>query len=171
MNYALVWKTLEELMVALKGKGAAVPQGIIDDLRSARTLIRIYQSEPADVNIVTDINSLLGKTESSLLFLAESAISKEYADEWQTKLIGLYTGESAEAVSRSGFVTGIPRPEYWIKLQTSDLITEKDLGELVSRFHLSVKPQKDTYLLVHGRKEDITLFLKEVRQRIAKTRS
>ncbi|MBE3145244.1 MAG: DUF2096 family protein, partial [Planctomycetes bacterium] len=72
--------------------------------------------------------------------------------------------------SRSRFISGIPKGDYWVRIKTSELSIGDELSELLNQYNLSARPEKDSYLLVHGRKEDISSFLKEVRQKESKTK-
>jgi hypothetical protein len=170
MNYEHVCKILEELMVELMKKGITIPQQLIDDLKSGRTLISIYKEEPAELDRAMETTPFLQKVESNLLYLADSEIGKGYANEWQGKISRAYLAESERVPSISRFISGIPKGDYWVRIKTSELSIGDELSELLNQHNLSARPEKDSYLLVHGRKEDISSFLKEVRQKESKTK-
>jgi hypothetical protein len=171
MNFENACRKLDELMVDLIKKGVAIPDQVIDDLKSTRTLINIYKSDPVEIDRTMETTPLLKKAEFSLMFLADTRIGKEYADEWQNKIDIAYQTEDGRPASRAGYVPGVPKGESWFRIAASELSAMgQDLEELLGRLHLSSEPQTDGYLLIHGGKGDIMSFLKEVRQKVGKSK-
>ena len=46
MGYEEVWKVLSDLITELRGKKVGIPNEIIKDLRSAKTMIKILKADP-----------------------------------------------------------------------------------------------------------------------------
>lgn len=171
MNFDSACRKLEELMTDLMRKGVTIPDQVIDDLKSTRTMISIYKSDPVEIDRTMETTPFLKKVEFSLILLADSEIGKEYADEWQNKIDHAYQAEDGTSASQAIFISGVPKGESWFRIVASELSTMvQELDELLGRLHLSSEPQKDGYLLIHGRKEDIASFLKEVRQKVGKSK-
>ena len=168
MNYETAWQTLESLIVELRQKEITVPPGISDDLKSARTLLTIYQTEPMNGNVESELALYLEKIEPILLSLAECEVSKNYADIWQEKITNarMETAEKVKTASR--FIAGIPKGEHWLRIKTTDIISDGDVNKLTQDLNLTIKPQSDGYLLVIGNQENIKTFVKEVRKKIGK---
>lgn len=166
--YENACRKLEELMLELIKKGVAIPQQVIDDLKSARSLISVFQAEPEDSETAVEPTPFLEKAEANLLCLAEAEIGKEYADEWQKKVSVAYWEKAEKPLSGPKFVSGIPKSEYWIRIKTTDLAIGSEISELMNRFALAARPEEDGYLLIHGKKEDVSSFLKEVRQKVGR---
>ena len=171
MNFDSACRKLEELMTDLMRKGVTIPDQVIDDLKSTRTMISIYKSDPVEIDRTMETTPFLKKVEFSLILLADSEIGKEYADDWQNKVDYAYQAENGTSTSQAIFISGVPKGESWFRIMASELSTMvQELDELLGRLHLSSEPQNDGYLLIHGRKEDIALFLKEVRQKVGKSK-
>ena len=169
MDYERLWKILEALMVELTKKGVTIPQELVNDLKSVKTLISIYKTEPRSLNIVTEIELYLGKIEPNLLYLAESDVSKEYVDEWIKKTISARIEKKDEqTVAKTRFVSGISKGEYWIRIKTSGLINEGELDELLKKFNLSSEMQENGYLLIRGKEPNVKSFVKKVGEKIGK---
>jgi hypothetical protein len=66
----------------------------------------------------------------------------------------------------SRFVSGIPKTDHWIRLEKDYFATVEGAEELLFNAPLSAVEQEDGYLLIHGAKEDISGFLKEIRSRV-----
>jgi hypothetical protein len=169
MDYTDLWKVLEELYNELTKKEVTVPQEFMNDLKSVKTLINIYKVDTTTLNVATEIELYLEKIESNLLYLAESDIGKEYAENWLKKIYeARKKGLSTKTTLPSRFVSGVPKNEHWIRIKTTDLIKDQDLEVLLDKFNLSSKIQKDEYLLIHGNEQNVKNFLKEVGKKIRK---
>lgn len=169
MDYESLWKNLEALMVELTKRGTNIPKEFIDDLKSAKTMINIYKTDPTSLDITTDIELYIGKIEPSLLYLAESDVSKEYADKWLKKINSARTMEKNEqTVTKTKYVSGVSKGEYWIRMKSSGLINEAEMGELLRKLNLSCSMQENDYLLIRGNEEKVKTFVKEVGKRIGK---
>jgi hypothetical protein len=155
-------------MVELRGKGIAIPQELVDDLKSAKTLASIYKTDSTALNVMNEMALYMDKVEPSLLSLAESEMGKEYADKWQNKIndTRMEVGEKAAVPSR--FISGISKSEHWIRIKTSNIIADLELSELLKKLNLSNKLQEDGYLLVYGNKENVKTFIREVSKKIGK---
>jgi hypothetical protein len=168
MNYERYWMVLEELMVGLRQKGINIPQETADDLKSARTLITIHNTDPSVSTVEAEIALYLEKAEPVLLSLAELEIGKDYADAWQAKAVEALTQTEEKAAFKSRFVLGVPKNEGWLRIKTGDIMSDADVAALLKQLNLSTKPQDDGYLLVHGDKDSIKTFIREIRKKIGK---
>lgn len=168
MNYQRLWKVLEELMIELENRNVTIPQELMDDLKSARTLISIYQSDPTAIDVVTDVAIYLDKIEPNLLYLAESEVGKKYASKWVNKISDARSDTEESNVAKSKFVAQVPRGEHWIRMKTLGVISEDDLKELLKKLNLTSKLQSDGFQLIYGKEEDVKSFVREVDKKIGK---
>lgn len=171
MDYTKLWKVLEALYNELIKRGVILPREFMDDLKSAKTLINIYKVDTSTVNVATEIEVYLEKIESTLLYLAESDIGKEYAEKWLQRVYeARREGLTTKTTRPSKFVAGVPKNEHWIRIKTSDLISNQELEALLEKYKLSSKSQKDEYRLIHGSEKNVQNFLKEIGKKIRKKR-
>ena len=168
MNYERYWMVLEELMVGLRQKGINIPQETADDLKSARTLITIHNTDPSVSTVEAEIALYLEKAEPILLSLAEFEVGKDYADDWQAKAVEAITRTEEKAAFKSRFVSGVVRGEGWLRIKTAGIMSDAEIAALLKQLNLSAKPQDDGYLLVRGDKESIKTFVREIRKKIGK---
>ncbi len=163
MNYEYLWKVLEELISELMKREVTVPQELVDDLKSVKTLINIYNVDSTAHNFVTEIEVNIEKIEANILFLIESEMGKEYANECLSRIYNARKkGVSEKATFASRFVSGVPKGEYWIRIKVSDLISNRDMDELLEKFSLISKPQKNGYRLIYGNEANVKTFIKEI---------
>lgn len=171
MNYEHLWKVLEELFVELMKKGVAVPEELLDDLKSAKTLITIYNTDPTALEAATQIEMYLNNVESNLLYLTESDLGKKYADKYLERIYEARQKGLGEKVTvPSKFVSGVRKDEHWIRIDISDLVNGREIDKLLKKLSLSSKPQEDGYMLVHGKEENVKAFVKEISEIIKKKR-
>jgi hypothetical protein len=169
MNYEYVWKVLEQLLLDLRRQGVTVPGELVDDLKSAQTYINIAKTDPTALEIVTEIELYLEKVESNLIYLAETDISPAYATESLKRISDArMQGLRQPVPPKSQYVAGVPREDHWVRLRTTDLISDEELTPLLNQFPVTVKPQDNGYLLIHGTQADVKAFLKAVTQKVSK---
>ena len=85
MNYEETWKVLADLFTDLKQKGENIPTHIMEDLRSAKTMIQILKSDPTHVENLPRIETYLGNVESYLIFSVNNKSGKKNAEQWLKK--------------------------------------------------------------------------------------
>ena len=167
MNYEPAWRVLEALVLDLKKKHVIVLPDLIDDLKSAQTLINIYKTDPTALEVVTQIETYFETLESNLLYLAGSDVGEDYANMWLRRLYeARMQGGRETPPGRSRFVSGVPKGEYWIRIQLSDLIRDEEVDTLLAQRGLISEAQANGYRLIYGKKENVTAFIKEVSEKL-----
>ena len=114
MSYEEKWNILADFLIELQERGKKTPAEIMDDLRSAKTIIQILKADPTHTESISRIETYLRSVESYAIFAAEK-LETETAEEWLKKLedpIKVEKKEKREAVSR--FILGIPRDKNWV---------------------------------------------------------
>jgi len=170
MNYLKAAKALDELMLELIEKEVGIPQHVTDDLKTGRSLANICSRKPEDPDISSKTMIALERVEMNLLALAEHNLGRDEAEAWQRRMIAIYREPAVKAAPppASGVMSGIPRGDHWIRVQSSYLESVAGARELLEGAGLSVVIQEDDYLLIHGRKGDVSAFLKDMRELIGK---
>jgi hypothetical protein len=170
-NFFAAAKVLDELMLEIIKKGMAVPPHVADDLKSCRSLAGIGSLQPDDAGVAGAATAILQGVEMNLLSLAESCGGAEYADEWQNRINSAYLEEAPGVAQEpaSALFPGVPRADHRVLIKKDELAVVPEPDALIGRFSLSCVPQGDR-LLIHGRKEDVVSFLKEVREIVIKSR-
>jgi len=164
MNYDNALKKLDELVVELLDKGLSIPQHFFDEIKSARSMAKICRADPNKADAVMNGAPFLEIAEMNLLAIAEAGCGKEYADIWQRAIAEAYNQPDGGAKS-AGFVSGVPKTDYWIRIDPSEInLGSDETAQLPAELNLSAKPQPDGYLLIHGAKENVMAYLREVRR-------
>ena len=63
------------------------------------------------------------------------------------------------------FISGIPRGEYRIRLNTSEIPIDDELRGIITELGLTVIPHDDGFSLIHGGKDNVKAFLNELRRK------
>ena len=169
MGYNQVWKTLDSLVAEFRKHGQTVPSNIIEDLRSAKTLIQVLKADPKHEENLPTIEMYLGNVESYLIFEAHKKIGAAFAENWMQKLHEARKAVEAEEEPiepSSKFVSGAPRDKKWLRVQVSDETPENRIKELAGECGLTTLTQPDEYLLVYGDDSGIKSFIQKIGEKL-----
>jgi hypothetical protein len=120
------WRTLADLFTELQKKDEKILPTILTDLRSAKTMIEILKVDPAHVENIPKIESLLGNVEAHLILVAEERSGLDYAESWIRKLEEARKAIVVEKANKpQKFVTGVPKNEQWVRIQLSEQTPSK----------------------------------------------
>jgi len=162
MGYLAVWKVLEEIITDFRKKGISVPKEIVNDLKSAKTLINILKANPTHRETIQKIEEYLGNVESYLISEGTKNFGDKYASEWLKRLDEAGKALFAEEEEEIRFVPGLPREQKWVRVKPSANLPIEKLKSIAEESNLSYNVQSDGYLLVYGEEERIKEFVKKV---------
>ena len=162
MSHTATWKILEDLMIELKKKGVTIPPTVINDLRSAKLMIKISESAGSTGDLSQKVEEYLGTVESYLINEAQKTLGSEIVDQWLRRLEDATAETNGEKTEENKFITNVPRDQKWVRIEPiSNLPTER-IEQIAKESNLSVNPQKDGRLVVYGQQEGIKEFLKKI---------
>ena len=171
MNYEENWKVLADLLTELQKRGEKIPANVINDLRSAKTMIQVLKADSAHTENRSRIDTYLRNVESYAIFTTEKH-GTEIVEEWLKKLEEpkiVKNKEKREESSR--FIPRAPRDKNWVRIQISEDIAREDLRKLVEESGLSYKMQKNGYMLVYGDGENIKSLVKRLTEQFRGSRN
>jgi hypothetical protein len=163
MVHLAVWKVLEEMIIEFRKKGLPIPATVMNDLKSARTMIKIMSVDESRSETIQKAEEYLGNVEAYLVTEAQKKLAPGYIDEWLRRLEEASCETCAEiGEEESKFISGLPRDQKWIRVQPLVSLPLEKLKQLAKETNLSTSVQKDGRLLVHGKAEDIKEFVKKM---------
>jgi hypothetical protein len=162
MGHTATWKVLEDLMIELRKKGVSIPPEVINDLRSAKLMIKISEAEGSRGEASQKAEEYLGSVESYLITEGQKALSPEIVDQWFRRLEEANAETCEEQVEENKFITGVPRDQKWIRVEPVGNLPTERIQQIAKESNLSVNPQKDGRLVVYGQPECIKEFLKKM---------
>jgi len=162
MGYLAVWKVLEEMIADFRKRGITIPPEVMNNLKSANTMIKILKADPSRGETVQKIEEYLGSVESYLVSEGQK-FGTGYVDEWLKRLdeANRKPIEEEEEEERR-FVPGLPREHKWIRVKPSAELPPEKLKLLAKQSKLLFKAQNDGYLLVYGEDARIKEFVKKM---------
>lgn len=167
MGYLAVWKVLENMVTDFRKRGVAVPVKVLNDLRNAKTSIKILEADPNQGDSAQKIEGYLGNVESYLVSEGQKRFGWEYVDEWfkPPDEAGRKILEEEEKETMS--IPRMPRKQRWIRVTSSDELPLGKLRTFAEESNLSYNVQKDGCLLVYGEDESIKNFVKKISAKYA----
>jgi len=174
LGYSETWKILEEIIIDLRRKGFTTPENVMSDLKSAKTLIRLVDAaEEGRGEIGPKIEQYMASVEAYVITEAQKCFPPERIDQWLRQLQETSCDECAgqqktAAKEETRFIAGLPRDQKWVRVTPINSLPTEKLKQLAHETNLTVKPEKDTHLIVYGKAEDIKQFIKKMTQQTAK---
>ncbi len=163
MGYLAVWKVLEEMIADFRQKGLVIPAEVMNDLKSARTMIKILKADMSRGETLQRIEEYLSNVESYVVSEGQKKFGVEYLDEWLERLnmaSSQIIDEEEEETSR--FISGAPREQKWIRVKTSAELPIERLRALAQESNLLCNVENNGFLLVYGKDEDIKSFVRKI---------
>jgi hypothetical protein len=171
MSYEENWKVLADLLTELRKKGEKIPTDVMNDLRSAKTMIQILKADPTHIENIPRIETYLRNVESYAVLVAQEKLGTEFVERWLRKLEKAKKTEIEEKEEvTTRFVLGLPRDKNWVRVQISKDTPREDVESLVKENKLSCKIQKNGYILVYGNGKSIKSFVKKMAGKFRGTR-
>ena len=177
MGYEAVWKVLEEIVIELRKKGLATPPRVLNDLKSAKVLMKIMDASERDRGeTAPKIEHYLGSVEAYLVTEAQKMFAPARIDRWLRRLedasretcmtCGVESERKEKAEAK--FITGVPRDQKWIRVEPLASLPIEKLKQFAGETSLSFREEKDGYLIVYGSAESIKKFVKKMTEQTAK---
>jgi len=171
MSYEEKWKVLADLLIELQKRGEKIPADVINDLRSAKTILQVLKADPTHIENISRIDTYLRNVESYAIFTTER-LETENVEDWLKKIEEtkrVKNKEKRDVAPR--FIHGVPRDKRWIRIHISEDMPQEDVKKLVKEIRLSHKIQKNGYLLIYGNEEKIKSFIKRMTERFRVSRN
>ena len=173
MGYAVTWKILEEIVIELRKKGIAVPEKVMTDLRSAKTMIKLVDAVDKDKGeMAAKLEQCLTDVEIHLITEAQKSFPQDRVDEWLQRLNQATCDECVsvpQMEEETRFISGVPRDQKWMRVEPIAILPLKKLKTLADETGLSYKPDKDDHLIVYGEAVQIREFVKKMAEQTQKT--
>jgi hypothetical protein len=162
MGYLAVWKVLEEIIMEFRKKRLPVPATVMNDLKSARTMIKIMNADEGHGETRQKIEEYLGTVEAYLVTEAQKHFAPEHIDTWLKRLEIANRETCEENAEESRFIAGVPRDQQWIRVEPLANLSIEKLKQLAKETNLSTSVQEDGRMLVYGKAENIKEFVKKM---------
>ncbi len=142
------WKLLEEMTLQLKKKDVVIPENIMSDLRSAKSMIKLHcvQSSGAG-DVIQKAEELTANVEAYLVTEGQKVLGPEKVDSWLVRLEEANAEACEEKKIGDKFVTGVPRDQKWVRVEPINALPTERILQIANEQSLMVNPQKDGRLM------------------------
>jgi hypothetical protein len=157
------WKLLEDMMITLKKKGVPIPANVMEDLRAAKSMIKLSCMENSRGEAMQKAEEYTANVEAYLVTEAQKVVGSETVDQWLRRLEEA-NAEICEETHKeeSKFVTGVPRDQKWIRVEPITNLPTERIQQIAREQNLQINQQKDGRLVVYGQPDCIKEFLKKM---------
>ena len=165
------WKTLEDMMIELKKKGITIPENIMEDLRSAKSMIKLACTQGSHGDEVMKTEEYMANVEAYLVNEGQKAFGSEHVNDWLRVLEEASAcGEVCEhpAQRETQFVTGVPRDQKWVRVEPTEKLSTERIQQLAKEYTLQFNLQNDGRLLVYGKPANLKAFVKQMTEETKK---
>ena len=162
MGHVAVWKILEQMIADLRERGMEIPAEIMNDLKSAKTTLRILKVDPANPETLQKTEQYLMNVESYLVSEGQKKLGFTYVDEWLNRLDKAGKEKGDEYPDEIRFIPGVPRQQKWIRVAPSAEMSVEKLKTTAHTLNLYCTLQKDGSLLICGENQGIRDFVKKM---------
>jgi hypothetical protein len=157
------WKILEEMTIELKKKSVVIPENILGDLRSAKSMIKLHCTQAIGAgDVIQKAEELTANVEAYLVTEGQKLLGSEKIDLWLRRLEEANAEVCEEATAENKFVTGVPRDQKWVRVEPVNSLSTERMGQIACTLGLEIKPQKDGKLVVYGQQDNIKDFIKKM---------
>jgi hypothetical protein len=133
-----------------KKRGITVPQNVLDDLKSAKTMLRVLKADTTQGETLQKIDAFLGSVESYLVSEGEKLFGEQYSKQWLKRIDQAGRRKPEEEEQEERFVAGLLPGKQWIRIKSSKELPSDKLKKLVEASGLSYKVQADDFFLIYG---------------------
>lgn len=165
MGTLSVWKILEKSLANLKKEGVHVPEKVMDDLKSARAMIRA-SSRCFDQEANQKTEQYLTNVESFLMLESSRIWGDSYANDLMKHVAeaGRMSQEQEREEATTTFTAGVPRQAQRIRVKPFKGMPLHKLKDIAADLQLEWRVQREGILLVYGSHEKIRQFVKQIAQ-------
>lgn len=171
MGYLAVWKLLDEIITEFRKKHLTIPERVMNDLKAARTMIKIVGASEGHGENSLKIEEYLGSVEAQLVTEAQKHFEPEHIDKWLKRLEIANCEIGDEDTVELRFIAGVPRDQKWVRVEPSENLPAEKLQQLAKETNLSVSTQKDGRMIIYGQAENLKELVKKMTNETNKTKN
>jgi hypothetical protein len=159
-------RLLEEIIIELRRKGLSIPAKVMSDLKSARTLMKINETDSRGrAETEPKIDIYIGNVEAYVVLEASKFFSTEKVEEWLTAL-DIATCDSCvnveEQKEEMRMIPGVPRDQKWIRAEPIESLPIEKLEQMAKEDGLCYRREKDGRLVLYGADKAVKGFIKKI---------
>jgi hypothetical protein len=148
------------MMLELKKSGVTIPSKVVEDLRSAKSMIQLTKAEGSHGDALQKAEEYLANVEAYVVTEGQQVFGSEKVDGWLLRLEEANAKTREDEVVCDKFVTDVPRDQKWVRVEPMGDLSAEKVQRLAAEHGMQVKVQADGRLVVYGSAENLKAFLK-----------
>lgn len=168
MSYEEKWKALANMLIELQKRGEKTPLQVMNNLRSAKTIVQVLKADPTHIESKARIEEYLRIVEAYVILTAEKLEIKT-VEQWLNRIKDTKTLETDEE-NHIRVIPGVSKDTKWIRIKVSEDTPPKVVEQFVKKSKLSCKNQEEDHIIVYGDEKGIKSFVKRMAEQFRNKR-
>ncbi|MBT8172002.1 DUF2096 domain-containing protein [Candidatus Bathyarchaeota archaeon] len=161
MGNLAVWKVLEEMVIELRKKPVGIPLEILNDLKSAKILLEITDSNTTQEETAIKIERYLENIEIYIFSKIQEKFKPKTVEEW-LKRVSEARNKEVKLTEETKFISGIPRNQKWIRVKPISELPLRLLKKIAKENGLLMCANVDGKFIIYGKAENIRSYVKKI---------
>ena len=160
LSYEDKWKILADLLIEIQKMGEKIPSTVMNDLRSAKTIIQVLKRDPTHMESLARAEVYLKNVEAYAISVAEKN-SPEIVQDW-LKRINQPKTKKHKKIKNSALSPKTSKDKKWMRIKQTDELSLKTVQNLSKNFVVSIKVEENGDILVFGDEKDLKSLVKNM---------
>ena len=168
LSYEDKWKTLADLLIEIQKMGIKSPSTVMNDLRSAKTIIQVLKRDPTQMESLARAEFYLKNVEAYSISVAEKN-SPEIVQDW-LKRINQPKTKDHNKTKNSALLPKTFRDKKWMRIKQTNELSLETVQNLSKNFDVSINVEENGDILVYGDEKDLKNVVKNMTKQFEEIR-
>lgn len=160
LTYEDKWKTLADLLIEIQKMEEKIPSTVMNDLRSAKTIIQVLKRDPTHMESLARAEVYLKNVEAYAISVAEKN-SPEMVQDW-LKRINQPETKDHKKTKNNGLIPKTSKDKKWMRIKQTDELSLETVQKLSKNYVVSIKVEENGDILVFGDEKDLKRLVKDM---------
>ncbi len=168
LSYEDKWKTLADLLMEIQKMGEKNPSTVMNDLRSAKTIIQVLKRDPNHMESIARVEVYLKNVEAYAVSVAEKKCPERVQD-W-LKRINQPKTKNCKKPKKSTVSPKVSRDKKWIRIKQTEELSLESVQKLLENIDASVEVEENGDILVFAEEKELKSFVKNIAKQFKASR-
>ena len=140
--------------------GEKIPPPVMNDLRSAKTIIQVLKQDPNHMESLTRAEVYLKNVEAYAVSVAEKK-GPVLVQDWLTRINQPQTSECEKSKQPSANIR-VSQDKKWLRIKQTEELTLEKIQKLSETVGVAVEAEENGDILVFGNEKDVKSFVKNM---------
>jgi len=168
LSYEDKWKTLADLLIEIQKMGEKIPSTVMNDLRSAKTIIQVLKRDPTHMESLARVEVYIKNVEAYAISVAEKN-NPEIVQDWLKRINQPKTKDRKK--TKNPVLPKTSKDKKWMRIKQTDELSLETVQNLSKNFDVSIKVEENGDILVFGDEKDLKSIVKNVTKQFERIRN